>query len=307
MNYSSLAVVVTIYNKESYIPKLVQMLEQQTVQPDEVVFVDDASTDNSLSVLKKILFNSTLQTNSKIVINEKNIGPSGARNLGVSAANSDYVCLLDADDWWDSDYLLSVSSLIRRNKFDLLGLGYDNSSNMVIRTTNISSKLEPYICNINYFYKRSLLFQIPFTCSSSVVKRDSFFKIGGFKKSLRNGEDQVLWTEFCNDRNYVCLFYPEVLAHYRLEVSNSASKIKKDKNWLMFLKDLKKTDSIYCDLYLIKLIAYFSIHAEPDEILSIDSKWFCGLIGYRFLAFFVYLYFAIIKGVIYAKGYKKAC
>jgi len=92
---TSVSYIVTIYNKESCIKEMVLGLKNQIGNFDrEFIFVDDGSTDNSLSELRLA---TTGMTNVHIVTQD-NAGPSKAVNTGIKLAKCDYVCLVDGDD-----------------------------------------------------------------------------------------------------------------------------------------------------------------------------------------------------------------
>lgn len=290
MSSFNLTIVIPVFNKEAYIEGLIKMLEQQSVSPDEIIFVDDASSDNSLIVLRDTLSKSKLRPISKILSNECNEGPSKARNRGICAAKSSYVCMLDADDWWDPLFIETVNSFLSQGNIDLVGVGYDNMSEFKLGS-NLKRCAKSKITRVNLekFYKECFLRKIPYTCSSVVVKKQSFISIGGFCSSLKNGEDQVLWSEFCSNDRFNCVLIRDVLAHYRLEVVNSASKVSKDLSWLKFLFKMKRCKSFFCELYLLKLIVYFGIKTHY-ECLNRIRLWNLCLVFNRF-SFRVLAYF----------------
>lgn len=94
---SSLAVIIPNYNKEAYLKTCVDSIMRQTVLPDEIIIVDDVSTDSSREI---ILLLAKENSRIKPVFLEKNGGVSNARNTGVTYANSDYVTFLDSDDFY---------------------------------------------------------------------------------------------------------------------------------------------------------------------------------------------------------------
>lgn len=87
--------VVTVYNKEPFIPGMIASLVGQTgLDGVEYIFVDDGSTDSSLEILRR----ETVALRNVRIITQSNAGPSIATNVGVKAAGNPYVKLLDADD-----------------------------------------------------------------------------------------------------------------------------------------------------------------------------------------------------------------
>ena len=89
-----LSVVVPVYNTEDYLDDCLLSLEMQDYHDFEAVCVNDGSTDGSRAILER-------WSRAKPwirVIDTENGGPSRARNIGIRAANGDYVCFLDSDD-----------------------------------------------------------------------------------------------------------------------------------------------------------------------------------------------------------------
>ena len=94
----SVSVIIPIYNGESYLINTIKYLENQTFKDFEVVFVDDASTDNTFSKLCEAAKKSSI--NMRIEQMENNSGCAMARNHGIRVACGKYVLCLDADDYY---------------------------------------------------------------------------------------------------------------------------------------------------------------------------------------------------------------
>jgi teichuronic acid biosynthesis glycosyltransferase TuaG len=89
----SFTVVIPVFNGETTIASAIESCLQQTVLPDEIIIVDDGSTDRTASVVA--MFNNEL---IRYQHNEQNSGPSHARNQGIRSARSSWILFLDADD-----------------------------------------------------------------------------------------------------------------------------------------------------------------------------------------------------------------
>lgn len=84
----SLSVVFTCYNQEEIFPELLEMQFSQTRQADEIIIVDDASTDNSYEVIKKLVAD---KKQVKLYRNEKNLGLLGNINKALSLATKTFL------------------------------------------------------------------------------------------------------------------------------------------------------------------------------------------------------------------------
>lgn len=102
MSNVKISVVVPMYNKEEYIGRCINSILHQTLQPYEVIIVNDGSTDASLEILQQY-------TNVKI-INQVNAGVSAARNAGIACTKGTHIAFLDADDEWMPTFLKEIYS-----------------------------------------------------------------------------------------------------------------------------------------------------------------------------------------------------
>ena len=110
------SVIVPCYNAESYIKKCLDvLLNQDFNKPFEIIIVDDASTDNSQSIIK--MQNSPLL---KLCSMPLNAGPAAARNTGLKSAKGEYVFFLDVDDTISSSTLKTLYNHAKENDFDLV-------------------------------------------------------------------------------------------------------------------------------------------------------------------------------------------
>ena len=94
----SVSVVIPVFNAESYIERALDSILQQTSPADEIIVVDDGSTDQTAVKIKKYEPYITY-------LYQKNSGANEARNLGIQRAFADWVAFLDADDCWMPDKL----------------------------------------------------------------------------------------------------------------------------------------------------------------------------------------------------------
>lgn len=108
MKPGSIAVVVPPYQKGPHVPRLMQSILSQTRPPDEVIIVDDASTDAGAQAV------AAFDCPRLTLLRRETPGPGGyaARNLGIETARSEWIAFLDADDAWRPGALAEVTRLI---------------------------------------------------------------------------------------------------------------------------------------------------------------------------------------------------
>ena len=106
----SISVIIPAYNVEKYIKSALDSLKKQAELPNEVIVINDGSTDGTLAVAESFMFPVKYQ-----VVSIKNGGQGRARNLGVALASSEYVYFFDADDLLTEDFISSIKECIRIN------------------------------------------------------------------------------------------------------------------------------------------------------------------------------------------------
>ncbi len=100
------SVIIPVYNNAKTIDKCLASLFKQTLKALEIIVINDASTDNSLEILKRY--------EAKIILinNRKNYGPAEARNRGLAIAKGKYIGFVDADDYVEEDMYKIMSDAI---------------------------------------------------------------------------------------------------------------------------------------------------------------------------------------------------
>jgi glycosyltransferase involved in cell wall biosynthesis len=93
---------VAVYNASAYLKECLDSLLNQTLRDIQIICIDDCSTDNSLSILHDYM---KADPRIEVIHLDENHGQAFARNEGLKQAKGEYVCFLDADDWYSCDAL----------------------------------------------------------------------------------------------------------------------------------------------------------------------------------------------------------
>lgn len=107
-----ISVVIPAYNREKTIAKCLDSVLHQTYKPFEVIVVDDASSDNTVKLVEE--YPSDLV---KLVKCKTNSGAQAARNIGIKAAQGDWIAFQDSDDIWLPDKLEKQKEAIENSGF----------------------------------------------------------------------------------------------------------------------------------------------------------------------------------------------
>lgn len=102
---AKISVVISLYNKAPHIRRAIESVQEQTVPPEEIIVVDDGSTDGGGDLA------ASLQVPGLRLIRQKNRGESAARNRGIDEAQHELIAFLDGDDSWKPQFLEVIHRL----------------------------------------------------------------------------------------------------------------------------------------------------------------------------------------------------
>lgn len=206
-------IILPLYNKEPYIAKALGSICNQTYSNWDLVIVNDGSTDNSLSVAQSEILKQSEDIQLKIrLINQSNSGVSAARNNGVAASQGEYVCFLDADDWWVPTFLEEMDKLI--SAYPDAGLYATNYIYYKPGKTHVALTLKTGYINYPQAYYQSGA--MPIWTGAACMPRKVFDEMGGFPLGVKLGEDFLLWAKTA--LHYSVAFCEKPLAYYNNDV-----------------------------------------------------------------------------------------
>lgn len=113
----TLGVIVPVYNRPELVARMLGSLMSQTRKPDELILVDNASTDGTLGVLKR--FKETLPTDERMrvkILEETKSGSTQAREKGLEHSTTDYVLFFDSDDMMRPGHIERVYRMMGSGK-----------------------------------------------------------------------------------------------------------------------------------------------------------------------------------------------
>ena len=108
---ATISIIIPVYNVEDYVSETLDSVKNQTSLPDEVIVINDGSTDNSFNMIKNY---SDLKYFK--IFETKNQGLGQTRNYGISLAKSDYIYFLDSDDIIENNFIYEMRKLINQYK-----------------------------------------------------------------------------------------------------------------------------------------------------------------------------------------------
>lgn len=190
-----ISVIIPSYNKESLIVRTLRSVEDQNYGGDiEIILVDDCSTDGTLAVTEAIA-----DTRVKILRQEKNSGPSAARNRGLAEATGEYVAFLDADDYWLPDFLKTTAEFLDGHP-EAVAVFVGQEHRTLTHQSSVnppclaSGKCSGEIVVLEDFWRFwREQGSAPLCTGSVLMRRDILRRIGGQREDMRVCEDLEYW------------------------------------------------------------------------------------------------------------------
>lgn len=112
------SIILPNRNYEKFIPDAISSIKAQTLTDWECIIIDDASTDNSVEVIKGLIDG---DNRFKLAVNQEPIGISATRNVGMNMATGEYIAFLDSDDCYAEYFLEMLVTVARQTNVDVVG------------------------------------------------------------------------------------------------------------------------------------------------------------------------------------------
>ena len=246
------SVIIPLYNKAPYVAKAIESVLAQTFADYEMVIVDDGSKDDSAEIAAKVIEG---RPNCHL-IRQKNAGVSMARNNGVAASQGEYLCFLDADDWWEPTFLEEMAKLI--DEFPdagIYGTNYTivNEAKRKTRVAQIGVEEGFEKGYINYCQAYAKTMYMPLTSISVAIPRKVFEEMQGFPAGIKLGEDFLLWIRIALKHKVAFLNKPLAFYNQDVDVANrGVGRLHKPEEHMLwnvgFLSDEEKNNPDYKQL-----------------------------------------------------------
>src|SRR5436190_14977753 len=208
----SVSAVVPAYNSGERVAEAIESIYAQTVLPDEVIVVDDGSTDETPAVIRRFEGRPGFRS-----IRKENGGEASARNAGVELATGEFIAFLDHDDLWrpqklkrqletfDPSWGMSFTWLewtstpigtpSQYRRYD----SWDPDPQVVLRLLESSCAIGPP--------------------SAALIRRDALLEVGRFEQVRPFGDDWLMWLRLAKAGNRIG-YLPEPLTVYRWHGEN---------------------------------------------------------------------------------------
>jgi glycosyltransferase involved in cell wall biosynthesis len=231
-----ITVVNLCYNTSKHILKTLDSVKNQTFKNFELIIVDDASTDNSISIIQEWINQNNYQCT--FIKNEKNLGICKSLNIALDKSCGTYFTVI-GDDIWHSDFLEATYNCLHNssdkvalvytdasiffeseNKYDysslnplskIKSLHYDRENNLIKKIDS-----DTYLINTPYLYD-ILLRENIVLAFCVLIKKNLLLESGKYNESL-SYEDYDKWLDL--SQNYSFLYLDKIKADYIIHFGN---------------------------------------------------------------------------------------
>lgn len=230
------SILVPVYNVSSFIEKCVSSLMEQTYDDLEFIFVDDASQDNSIELLKRILLKYPLRRSNVHIINsDSNKGLATTRNIAIKAASGKYILHVDSDDWLEPDAVELLIAKAEKENADLVVSDFTEihkNKSIVIHNGDTST---PHNYAKSLLRRKSLTYIIGKLIRRNTIIDNNLWAIDG----INQGEDYLLIPKIAYFSNKVAKIDKPIYNYNRLNTSSYTANVNDNAiNTIIKVQDL---------------------------------------------------------------------
>lgn len=262
------SIIIPVFNKEKFVAKTIKSVLSQTYADFEIIVINDGSTDKS-EVEILALVDDRISYFSK-----ENEGVAVARNFGISKASANYICFVDADDYWFPNFLETMNQNIQKfpnEKVFACAIEIETNKKTFPAKYSFIKKNDFEIVN---FFEASKKEAVLWT-SAVCIHREVFNKCGVFDEKLKISEDTDLWIRI--GLQYQVVFIWQILARYvfdKKSVSRNLNYIFEDTFFEKYATQEKQNPDLkkYMDLNRFSSVIKHKLNQDLKSANLISSQ-----------------------------------
>ena len=268
---SKLSVIIPNYNHAKYIRNAINSVRQQSRKPNEILIIDDGSTDESMEIIQEI---AKLDTTVRIIQHKSNKGVVYTIQEGLESSDSEYLFIFSADDFILPGLFEEEMNILER--YPEAGLCCADHISMQMDTGDAFHFSKHWSVDACYFSPDELAEVIRGWCIpsyNSIIKRSALIEAGGFVQDLLWHCDwfAYLVTGF---RNGIC-YIPKPFTVRRTHPDSYSAKNRRDwakqssllKTILMYIKSEEYRDVLP---YFVRGSVMFFFYQEIDKLVMMN-------------------------------------
>lgn len=273
MDYK-VSVIIPVYKVEKFIARCAESLLRQTLEKVEFVFVNDATPDKSMEVLRDVIAKYPSRKADIILLaHNGNKGLPAARNTGLEHARGEYIFHCDSDDYVEPDMLEKLYQTASEQQADIVWCDWYLSF-----AKNERYMKQPDFTTAEDALKAMLGGRMKFNVWNKLVKRELYVENNiTFPSGYAMGEDMTMMMLFVHARKVV--YFPKAFYHYVKLNTSAISCNYSEKHWEALRYNVTRIEKYLQNIYGDKFdteIAFLKLEAKfPLLIMS------SNLSGYR--------------------------
>lgn len=254
------SIIIPVYNTAQYLDQCLESVLAQSYTDWECIVVDDGSTDNSGEICDKW----GKRDSRFVILHQKNLGVSVARNHGLERSKGEYICFIDSDDWVEPDYLADMISGILDDTIDMVVTGIiqekacpesfvPNEESAIILSKDCVTS---FIDNVGLLYgPTAILYKVR-------IIREREIR---FPEDVSFGEDTIFNFNYLRKVNTI-LFRPIINYHYRILNDSLSSNGNSDRSFLRY-NLWKEREAFYIEKEMWNHISQANMYRELWAII----------------------------------------
>lgn len=264
------SVIIPVYKVEKFIERCAQSLMEQTLTDVEYIFVDDASPDGSIAVLRQVLADYPERSSHvRILTHPKNKGLPAARNTGLAVAQGEYIFHCDSDDFVEPDMLEQLYGKATETDADIVWCDWYltfESSERYMKQPKYQTPLEAL--------KAMLGGAMKYNVWNKLIRRSLYAENGiTFPTGYGMGEDMTIMLLFAYAQKVA--YFPHAFYHYVKLNTNAFSQTYSDRHLLELQHNVTtitdKLKTLFGDT-LEQEISFLKLEAKFPFLFSNDNR-----------------------------------
>lgn len=203
-----ISAIITAYNCQAYIGDAIESVLSQTRRPDEIVVVDDGSTDGTAAIVR------TYAADGVRHVHQENGGPSAARNRGIAETTGELICFLDGDDLWLPEKTSRQAAFLMAHP----QVGMVTCDRWTWNVMHDKRRIEHYGVAAGKSLRHEILIRnVVGNPSMVMLRRGALESAGRFNMDMRWAEEWELWIRIAARTEIAVIHEP--LITYRAHIS----------------------------------------------------------------------------------------
>jgi glycosyltransferase involved in cell wall biosynthesis len=245
MSSPLISICIPAFKADRYLQQTLNTVRDQTYPYWEMIVVEDGSHDRTEELVKS--FAETVRQSVRFLRHEVNQGLPATRNTAISAAHGRWVALLDSDDLWTPDHLVSVVRVANHHQADLI---HGGSVLFQSETGKVLEVRAPSPEAVATFPQSLFVGDYVIQPASVLLSRDLWRHVGGFDPSFRYVEDREMWlrcaragARFAYTGKETCLYrkHEAAMSTHAPEMAEAAAAVfEKHLDWELIPQDLRR-------------------------------------------------------------------